>query len=135
MELLSKNSEKIRFLLIADSASVWQLPAVCLVSVHPVLDAFFRSGSFRMMPPKLRIEQDGRRTVSVALKGRANMSMQRLKLNDEDRRVYETWRRHIILLWAFIVGTMAIVCTVLALDASVTPEQRVLLSQQSGFYP
>jgi hypothetical protein len=63
------------------------------------------------------------------------MSMQRLKLNDEDRRVYETWRRNIILLWAFIVGTMAIVCTVLALDTSVTPEQRALLSQQSGFYP
>ena len=67
------------------------------------------------------------------------MSMQglklNLKLNDEDRRVYETWRRNIILLWAFIVGTMAIVCTVLALDTSVTPEQRALLSQQSGGYP
>ena len=67
------------------------------------------------------------------------MSMQRLKLNlklnDEDRRVYETWRRNIILLWAFIVGTMAIVCTVLALDTPVTQEQRALLSQQSGFYP
>ena len=67
------------------------------------------------------------------------MSMQRLKLNlklnDEDRRVYETWRRNIILLWAFIVGTMAIVCTVLALDTSVMPKQRALLSQQSGFYP
>ena len=95
-----------------------------------------------MMPPKeglheLRIERGGRRTASPALKGSMNMSMQRLrlnlKLNDEDRRVYETWRRNIILLWAFIVG--AIVCTVLALDTSVTPEQRDLLSQQSGVYP
>jgi hypothetical protein len=93
-----------------------------------------------MMPPKegrhkLRIERGGRRTASAALKGRANMSMQRLKLNDEDRRVYETWRRNIILLWAFIVSTMAIVCTVLALDTTVTPEQRGLLIQQSGLYP
>lgn len=63
------------------------------------------------------------------------MSMQRLELNDEDRRVYETWRRNIIVFWAFIVGTMTIVCTVLALDTSVTPEQRVLLIQQSGLYP
>jgi hypothetical protein len=43
-----------------------------------------------------------------------------LKLNDEDRRVYETWRRNVILLWAFIVGAMAVVCTVLALDTSVS---------------
>jgi hypothetical protein len=67
--------------------------------------------------------------------GSANMSLQPLKLNVEDRRVYETWRRNIILLWAFIVGTMAIVCTVPALDAAVTPEQRAMLIQQSGLYP
>ena len=66
---------------------------------------------------------------------RVNMSMRSLKLNDEDRRVYETWRRNIILLWFFIVGAMAIVCTVLALDAAVPPEQRTLLIQQSGPYP
>jgi hypothetical protein len=63
------------------------------------------------------------------------MSLQPLKLNAEDRRVYETWRRNIILLWAFIVGTMVIICTVLALDATVSPEQRALLIQQSGSYP
>jgi hypothetical protein len=68
------------------------------------------------------------------------MSVQRFKLNDfqlndEDRRVYETWRRNLILLWAFIVGAMVIICTVLALDATVTPEQRALLIQQSGGYP
>jgi hypothetical protein len=33
------------------------------------------------------------------------------------------------------VGTMVIICTVLALDATVTPEQRALLIQQSGVYP
>jgi hypothetical protein len=64
-----------------------------------------------------------------------DMHMQHLKLNAEDRRVYETWRRNVILLWAFIVGTMVIICTVLALDATVAPEQRVLLIQQSGGYP
>ena len=44
------------------------------------------------------------------------MPMQRFNLDAEDRRVYETWRRNIILLWAFIVGAIAIVCTVLALE-------------------
>jgi hypothetical protein len=63
------------------------------------------------------------------------MSMRSLKLNAEDRRVYETWLRNVALLWAFIVGTMVIICTVLALDATVTPEQRALLIQQSGVYP
>jgi hypothetical protein len=58
--------------------------------------------------------------------------MQRLKLNDEDRRVYETWRQNVALLWVFIVGTMAIVCTVLTLNATVTPQQKALLIQQSG---
>ena len=63
------------------------------------------------------------------------MSMGSLKLNAEDRRVYETYRRNVIVLWAFIVATMAIVFTVLALDREVTPEQRALTIQQSGFYP
>jgi hypothetical protein len=63
------------------------------------------------------------------------MSMRSLKLNAEDRRVYETWRRNIALLWVFIVAAMAIVCTVLALDATVTPDQRALATQQSAVYP
>ena len=63
------------------------------------------------------------------------MSLQPLKLNAEDRRVYETWLRKIILLWAFIVGTTAIIFAVLALDATVPSEQRALLIQQSGLYP
>jgi hypothetical protein len=49
------------------------------------------------------------------------MSMRPIKLNDEDRRVYETWRWNIILLWGFIMATMAIICTVLTLDASSPP--------------
>jgi len=40
LELLSKNSKKIRFPLVAVSASVWQLPAVCLVAAHPDRQAF-----------------------------------------------------------------------------------------------
>jgi hypothetical protein len=70
----------------------------------------------RMMPPnevrhKERNEQDGSRRRT---QGSAHMSMQSLKLNAEDRRVYETWLRKVILLWAFMVGTVVIVCTVLA---------------------
>jgi hypothetical protein len=63
---------------------------------------------------KLRIKQDGRGATSPRPTGARNLSMQPLELDDEDRRVYETWRRSIILLWVFIVGMMVIVCTVLA---------------------
>jgi len=61
--------------------------------------------------------------------------MRALKLNVEDRRVDETWRWKIILLSTFIAGTMAIFFTVLALDGKMTPEERALAIQQSGFYP
>jgi len=61
--------------------------------------------------------------------------MRALKLNAEDRRVYEAWRWKIILLWTFIAGTMAIFFTVLTLDGKMTPEQRAVAIQQSGFYP
>ena len=65
------------------------------------------------------------------------MPMQRLYngLNAEDRSVYIAWRRKIFAFWCFIA---VFVCTVLALDASVTPEQRVAAvaaSQQSGTFP
>ena len=63
------------------------------------------------------------------------MSLQPLKLNAQHRRAYETGRRNISQLWVFIMGAMAIVCTVLALNAMVTPEQSALLIQQSGLYP
>jgi hypothetical protein len=72
-----------------------------------------------MMPQKemlhkLRIERDGGGAASLTRTEAQNLSMQLLKLNAEDRRVYETWWRNIILLWVFIVGAMVIVCTVLA---------------------
>jgi hypothetical protein len=72
-----------------------------------------------MMPQKEfrhkpRIKRDGHGATSPRRTGARNLSMQPLKLDAEDRRVYETWRRNIILLWAFIVGMMVILCTVLA---------------------
>jgi hypothetical protein len=82
---------------------------------------------------QLRIETDGRGAASPTIKGAP--TMRSLKLNAEDRRVYETWLRNIIVLWASVVATMAIVFTVLALDRTVTPEQRAQIIQQSGFYP
>jgi len=38
-------------------------------------------------------------------------------------------------LWAPILVLVAVVCGVLALDASITLEQRIALIQQSGIYP
>jgi hypothetical protein len=66
------------------------------------------------MPHKLRIEPDGGGAASLTPTEAQNLSMQLLKLNAEDRRVYETWRRNISLLWALVVGTMVIIGTVLA---------------------
>ena len=65
---------------------------------------------------------------------RTTMQMHRLYngLNAEDRNVYFAWRRKIVAFWCFIA---VMVCTVLALDASVTPEQRVAAFQQSGMFP
>ena len=42
----------------------------------------------------------------------------------EDRSVYKTWLRNVILLWGSVVAVMAIVCTILAVDSTMTPEQR-----------
>jgi hypothetical protein len=36
------------------------------------------------------------------------MSIRSLKLNDEDRRVYETWRGNLIMFWSFVVAGVAI---------------------------
>jgi hypothetical protein len=38
-------------------------------------------------------------------------------------------------IWALILVVAAVLCAVLALDASLTPEQRILLFQQSGTFP
>lgn len=38
-------------------------------------------------------------------------------------------------LWAFVVVLIAVACTVLVLDAAITPEQRIALFEQSGLFP
>ena len=63
------------------------------------------------------------------------MSMLALELNAEDRAVYKTWRRNIILFWSTIVGVAVIVCTVLAVDSTLAPEQRIEIALQAGMYP
>jgi hypothetical protein len=63
------------------------------------------------------------------------MSMQALELNAEDRAIYKTWRRNIILFWSTIVGVAVIVCTVLAVDSTLAPEQRIEIALQAGMYP
>lgn len=62
------------------------------------------------------------------------MQMQRSYkgLNAEDRSVYVAWRRKIFMFWCFVA---VVVCAVVALDASLTPEQRLAVSQQSGTFP
>jgi hypothetical protein len=57
------------------------------------------------------------------------------EFNAGDRKVYATWLRGTLGAWALIVVLMAAVCTVLALDVSITPEQRIAPYQQSGVFP
>ena len=47
------------------------------------------------------------------------MSMQALELNAEDRAVYKTWRRNVLVLWSTVLGVTAIVCTVVALEFDI----------------
>jgi hypothetical protein len=42
---------------------------------------------------------------------------------------------HTIALWGFLLLAIIVVLAVLIADASITPEQRVTLFQQSGFFP
>ena len=63
------------------------------------------------------------------------MSMQALVLNAEDRAVYKTWRRNIIVFWSTVLGVTAIVCTVLAVDSTSAPEQRIEKALQAGMHP
>jgi hypothetical protein len=44
-------------------------------------------------------------------------------------------RERPVPLWIPILVLVALVCGVLALDASITLEQRIALIQQSGIYP
>jgi hypothetical protein len=57
------------------------------------------------------------------------------QLNQEDRKVYTAWLRMVVAFWALILIAMAAVCTVLALDDSMTPEQRIAPYQQQGVFP
>jgi hypothetical protein len=63
------------------------------------------------------------------------MSLQDLELNAEDRAVYKTWRRNIIVFWSTVLGVTAIVCTVLAVDSKLAPEQRIAKTLQAGMHP
>jgi hypothetical protein len=38
-------------------------------------------------------------------------------------------------LWIFVAMLTVTACTVLILDASITPEQRIALFEQSGLFP
>jgi hypothetical protein len=40
-----------------------------------------------------------------------------------------------VALWAVAVVLVAVACTVLVLDAAMTPEQRIALFAQSGLFP
>jgi hypothetical protein len=82
-----------------------------------------------------RIEQEDLRRLIGAQAG-ANMSMQPLKLNAEHRAVHKTWRPSPIMFWSFVVVAVAVVaCTVLAVDSTLTREQRIEMAVHSGMFP
>ena len=59
--------------------------------------------------------------------------MQRVYEFDAEDRI--DWLSQILAPGALIIVLMVVVCTVLALDASMTPEQRISIFQQSGVFP
>ena len=65
------------------------------------------------------------------------MQMQHVysELNQEDRKVYTAWLRKVVAFWALVLVAIIAVCTVLALDGSSTPEQRIAPHQQQGLFP
>jgi hypothetical protein len=51
------------------------------------------------------------------------------KLNSEDQKTFRRW------LWAMI-GTLALIaCVVVAIESSITLEQRYAIFQQAGMFP
>jgi hypothetical protein len=44
-------------------------------------------------------------------------------------------QRKSLWVWAFILVVAVVVCTTLALDASMTPAERIAPYQQSGMFP
>jgi hypothetical protein len=61
--------------------------------------------------------------------------MQSLSLNPEDRGVYRTWRRNIILFYGAVAVAIGICGAILAPDLTLTPDQRMQMALQSGMYP
>jgi hypothetical protein len=55
------------------------------------------------------------------------------ELDADDKKVYIAWLKGTLAFWA--LTSVFVVCTVLALDASMTTEQRIAISQQSGALP
>ena len=66
------------------------------------------------------------------------MATQRLYYEPDarERSVQTAWPLKTVALWALILGPAVMVaCTVLALDASTTPEQRLASFVASGAFP
>ncbi len=57
------------------------------------------------------------------------------QLNHDDQKVYTAWLRTVVAFWALILVAIVAACTVLALDGSMTPEQRIAPYQQQGVFP
>jgi hypothetical protein len=57
------------------------------------------------------------------------------QLDAQDRKVYAAWLKRTFAFWALISVVVVVVCTVLALDASTTLEQRIAMPQQSVALP
>ncbi len=57
------------------------------------------------------------------------------QLNQEDQKVYTAWLRMVVAFWALMLVAVVAVCAVLALDGSMTPEQRIAPYQQQGVFP
>jgi hypothetical protein len=62
------------------------------------------------------------------------MSVPTLELNAEDRAVYKTWRRNLIMFWSFVVAVAAVACTILPLDSTPTREQRIEMALHSVMF-
>jgi hypothetical protein len=56
-------------------------------------------------------------------------------LNPQDRAVYTTWRRNLIMFWGFVVAVVTVAGTILALDSTLTTEQRIEMALHSGTFP
>jgi hypothetical protein len=63
------------------------------------------------------------------------MSMRALNLNAEDRPVYNNRRRNLIMFWSLVVAVMAVMGAILAVDSTLTTEQRIEMALRSGMFP